>query len=843
MKRFVCLLCVLIVVLSMSARSQVCVVMADTLKTDTVKADTAKVETVQKGKAKQKKKDEKTSEPKEEKKESEYDKLLKKGGTELKGLFTVRHIEDKFYFEVPDTMLGRLLLCVTRFTAVPQGFGPFAGEEVTHSTVYFEQRDEQTLLMRQFVLSYLADDKDNIARTLEKSTIDPIVTAFKVIGRNEKKDARLVEVTNLFKQDNNLMSFTSANKTTLKLGTLQADRTYIDTMKVFPTNIEVVTTRTYGSTPAASAASKSGSVTMGFNTSMVLLPKEPMRKRLWDERVGYFVNTFRQFSDDQTKARHESFISRYRLVPKNKKAYLAGKLSEPEKQIVYYIDPATPKKWIPYLMQGINDWNVAFEAAGFKNAIVAKEWPKNDSAMSLDDARFSVLRYLPSETENAYGPRIVDPRSGEIIEAHICWFHNVMNLLRKWYMVQCGPLDKRAQTMKFDDKLMGQLIRFVSSHEVGHTLGLRHNMGASFATPVEKLRDKAWVEAHGHTVSIMDYARFNYVAQPEDRIGEKGLFPRINDYDRWAIKWGYQWRPEFKDEFEEKEKLMKETSDVLRQNPRLWFGGEGTNEDPRAQTEDLSDNSVKASEYGLKNLKRVMENLPKWTKQDNDQYEDLQEMYTQVLSQFSRYQNHVLKCIAGRYLNNMPGLEPIANQPKVRQKEAVKYIGKNIFDAPEWLFPSQIINKVGVNPNTQQISRQDNVLGRMLDGYILNKLNNQAYAEGEAYPVEEYLDDVFAEVWKSLTDANEWKNKMRRSLQRSYVGLLDKLVNTPEKTASTARTDGSDVQLYLLLHLNKLEQYLKSQAGGASINALHYADLQDRVQLIRERHKSPYATK
>jgi hypothetical protein len=341
----------------------------------------------------------------------------------------------------------------------------------------------------------------------------------------------------------------------------------------------------------------------------------------------------------------------------------------------------------------------------------------------------------------------------------------------------------------------------------------------------------------------MDYARFNYVAQPEDRIGEKGLFPRINDYDRWAIKWGYQWRPEFKDEFEEKEKLMKETSDVLRQNPRLWFGGEGTNEDPRAQTEDLSDNSVKASEYGLKNLKRVMENLPKWTKQDNDQYEDLQEMYTQVLSQFSRYQNHVLKCIAGRYLNNMPGLEPIANQPKVRQKDAVKYIGKNIFDAPEWLFPSQIINKVGVNPNTQQISRQDNVLGRMLDGYILNKLNNQAYAEGEAYPVEEYLDDVFVEVWKPLTDANEWKNKMRRSLQRSYVGLLDRLVNTPEKTASTARTDGSDVQLYLLLHLNKLEQYLKSQAGGASINALHYADLQDRVQLIRERHKSPYATK
>ena len=589
---------------------------------------------------------------KAEKKESEYEKLLKKGGTEQKGMFTVRKIEGKYYFEVPDSLLGRLFLCVTRFTAVPQGFGKFAGEEITHSTVYLERRDTATMLMRQYVLSYLADEKDNIARTLEKATIDPIVEAFKIIGQNKEKDASLVEVTNLFKHDNQLFSFQSGSKTTLKVGSLQGDRTFVDTMKVYPTNIEVVTTRTYGSSPAASAASKTGSVTMGFNTSIVMLPKEPMRKRIWDERVGYFVNQLRLFSDNQTKAQHESFISRYRLVPKNKKAYLAGKLSEPEKQIVYYIDPATPKKWIPYLIQGINDWNVAFEAAGFKNAIVAKEWPKNDSAMSLDDARFSVLRYLPSETENAYGPRIVDPRSGEIIEAHICWFHNVMNLLTKWYMIQCGPLDKRAQKMKFDDRLMGQIIRFVSSHEVGHSLGLRHNMGASYATPVEKLRDKQWVEAHGHTASIMDYARFNYVAQPEDKIGEKGLFPRINDYDRWAIKWGYQWRPEFKDEFEEKEKLMTETTAALRQNSRLWFGGEGGGQDPRSQTEDLGDNSVKASEYGIKNLKRVMEDLPQWTKEDNDQYADLTMMYGEVLSQFNRYRNHVMKNIAGIYRKN-----------------------------------------------------------------------------------------------------------------------------------------------------------------------------------------------
>ena len=819
------LVCLFVFSLGLQGRQVPYVLKADTMKSDTLRQDSLKADTLRTDSLK----------PKEEKKkeESEYEKLLKKGGTALSGLFTVRHIEDKYYFEVPDSMLGRLLLCVTRFTAVPQGFGQFAGEEVTHCTVYMEKRDSATMFLRQYVLSYLANDKDNIARTLEKSTVDPIVDAFKIIGRNKEKDGSLVEVTGLFKSDNNLFSFSSDMKTSLKLGGLQSNRTFVDTMKVFPTNIEVVTTRTYGSQPAASAASRTGSVTMGFNTSMVLLPKEPMRKRLWDQRVGYFVNTFRQFSDDQTKARHESFISRYRLVPKNKKAYLAGKLSEPEKQIVYYIDPATPKKWIPYLIQGINDWNVAFEAAGFKNAIVAKEWPANDTTMSLDDARFSVLRYLPSETENAYGPRIVDPRSGEIIEAHICWFHNVMNLLTKWYMVQCGPLDKRAQKMKFDDRLMGQLIRFVSSHEVGHTLGLRHNMGASFATPVEKLRDKTWVEKHGHTASIMDYARFNYVAQPEDGIGEKGLFPRINDYDKWAIKWGYQWRPEFKDEFEEKEQLMKETTQKLRGNQRLWFGGEGHDEDPRSQTEDLGDNSVKASEYGLKNLKRVMEKLPEWTHEDNDFYDDLSMMYKEVVAQFTRYQNHVLKNIGSRYLDNLPGEEPFVNVPKERQKEALEFIGQQVLEAPEWLFPAYVVNKLGVSPTNQQSARQENVMGRLLSGKVLNTLCNQTDTGEDGYPVDEYLDDLFAQVWKPFS-GSEWQRKMRRNLQRCYVAQLDILINADEKTHSSMHIEQGDAVLYVLQHIERLEQYLDAQTGQG-IDGQHFKNLKERLKQIKEK--------
>ena len=796
-------------------------VKADTLKKDTTVTDTTKVE-----------KEDVKSKAKKEPKETEYQKIIKKGGTVTDGLFRVRHIEDKYYFEVPDSMLGRYILCVTRFTAVPQNFGQFAGEEITHSTIYFEKRDTSQIMIRQYVLSHLADNGDNISRTLEQSTVDPIVQAFKVIGLNEEKDASLIEVTSLFNSDNNLMSFSNTDKTTLKVGGLMKDRTFIDTIKVFPTNIEVATTRTYGSSPARSEASRTGTITMAFNTSMVLLPKEPMRKRLWDDRVGYFVNNFVRFSDDQHKTEHESIISRYRLVPKNKKKYLRGELTEPEKQIVYYIDPATPKKWIPYLIQGINDWNVAFEAAGFKNAITAKVLPEDDPNVSLEDARYSVLRYLPSETENAYGPRIVDPRSGEIIEAHICWFHNVMNLLTKWYMVQCGAVDKRAQTMHFDDKLMGELIRFVSSHEVGHSLGLRHNMGASFATPVEKLRDKAWVEKNGHTASIMDYARFNYVAQPEDNISPKGLFPRINDYDKWAIKWGYQWRPEFKDEYEEKEKLMTETTNILKGNPRLWFGGEGRNEDPRAQTEDLSDNNVKASEYGIKNLKRVMQHLPQWTKEENDQYDDLVEMYKAVTDQFNRYMNHVAKNIGGRYINNMPGMEPYAPVPAARQREALQYLGRNIFEAPEWLYPANILSKSGADAGTTQQQQQTNLLTRLMTPLMLSNISTSDYA------VNQYLDDLFSQVWTAPKSSSSFQQKARRQLQRSYVQNLNSLLNPSEADLKGAmsRNYNSDAMLYVLQNLQKVETYCQQQMKASEgINALHFEDLLREIKLIRER--------
>ena len=769
-------------------------------------------------------------------KELPYDQLIKKPGSVREGIFTVRHIEDKWYFEIPDSIIGRYLLAVTRFTGVPQSFGKFSGEAVNQQTIYFEQRDAKNLVLRAYVLSQEADPDSRISKTLKASTVDPIIASFKVIGRNKTTKAQMIEVTPFFAKDNGVVSISANSAKELKLGALQADRTFVDTMKVYPINVEVATTRTYASTPSSSPASATGAMTVALNTSIVLLPKVPMRKRVWDNRVGYFTNRYTIFSDDQTKTDRQQFISRFRLEPKDVRKYRKGQLTEPIKPIVFYIDPATPKKWVPYLKKGIEDWNVAFEAAGFKNAIRAEDFP-DDSTMSVDDARFSVLRYLPAEIENAYGPRIVDPRSGEIIESHICWYHNVMNLLTKWYMIQCGPLDKRAQTMKMDDSLMGELIRFVSSHEVGHTLGLRHNMGASHATPVEKLRDKKWVEQHGHTASIMDYARFNYVAQPEDGISERGLFPRINDYDKWAIRWGYQYRPEFKDEMEEKEKLMDETTAILAKNPRLWFGGEGRNEDPRAQTEDLGDDNVKASDYGIKNLKRIVVALPEWTRQKNDQYKDRIEMWQSVIQQFNRYTNHVLKNVGGRYLNNMPGQKPYEVAPAQKGRDAVDYIGRQLFDAPLWLYPSTMTDVTGVDAADEISAQQTRVLKTLLNASLLDKIYKDQQAKG-AYQFTDYLNDVFRTVWKPLTGLNDVKARTRRLLERAYVEQLDSLLNPVKKEKPTPadRANSSDAMLYMEQHLAKIEAFCKAQAAQSKdIDLLHYNDLLRQLKLIRER--------
>ena len=774
---------------------------------------------------------------------SDYEKLIKDCISTNHGMYTVRHIKDDWYFEVPDSLLGRLILTVTRFKEVPQGFKLISGEEVNRSVLYWDKYDDKSLLLREYVKSQFVNEKDQLYPALERSTIDPIIAKFDVAGVNPDTKASLINVTKFLLADNKTCGFTSNDRSILGIGSIAQDRTFMDTIKTYPINTEITTIRTYSMSSGKIPTSKTGSATVMLNTSMVLLPKEPMRPRFADERVGYFNDPFTFFSDEQQKTQSAEIIHRYRLEPKDPVKYSKGILTEPKKQIVYYIDPATPKKWVKYLKADVEDWNVAFEAAGFKNAIVAKEWP-DDPSMSLDDARYSVIRYLPSETQNAYGPRIVDPRSGEIIESHVCWYHNVMNLLKKWYMVQCGPLDKRARTMEFDDELMGTLIQFVSSHEIGHSIGLRHNMVASYATPVEKLRDKKWVEANGHTVSIMDYARFNYVAQPEDNISPKGLFPRIGIYDNWAIEWGYKYRPEFKDSFKEKEVMRAETTKRLRNDHRLMYlGDEGKGDDPRSQSEDLGDNSMKASDYGVKNLKRVMENIMEWTKQPDGQYEYLTDIYNSVKGQFVRYTWHVQKNIGRRYTNNLPDQNLFAPYPKDRQKEAIDWFGRNVFTAPLWLYPEEVTSNIRKIDAINEIKEtQNSVIQLLISQGMIYKMHASSVFSSEPYPVDEYLNDVFNAVWRPLDNKDERINYFTRQLERIYVGCIKNIL-CPDQTDKENNTfKRSDAILYVEDHLDDIESFIDKQlniyTSDDDFNHKHFAYLKREVKGIKKEYYS-----
>lgn len=774
---------------------------------------------------------------------SDYEKLIKDCISTNHGMYTVRHIKNDWYFEVPDSLLGRLILTVTRFKEVPQGFKLISGEEVNRSVVYWEKRDDKSLLLREYVKSQLINEKDQFAQALKKSTINPIIAKFDIAGINPETKASLINMTKFLLADNKTCGFTSGDRSILGIGSLSQDRTFMDTIKTYPINTEITTIRTYSMNSGKLPASKTGAATVMLNTSMVLLPKEPMKARYADERVGYFNDPFTFFSDEQQKTQSGEIIQRYRLEPKDPVKYSKGILTEPKKQIVYYIDPATPKKWVKYLKAGVEDWNIAFEAAGFKNAIVAKEWP-NDPNMSLDDARYSVIRYLPSETQNAYGPRIVDPRSGEIIESHICWYHNVMNLLKKWYMVQCGPLDKRARTMTFDDELMGSLIQFVSCHEVGHSIGLRHNMVASSATPVEKLRDKKWVEANGRTVSIMDYARFNYVAQPEDNISPKGLFPRIGVYDKWAIEWGYKYRPEFKDSFKEKEAMRAETTKRLRKDHRLMYlGDEGKGDDPRSQSEDLGDNSMKASDYGVKNLKRVMENIMEWTKQPDGQYDDLTDIYNSVRAQFVKYTWHVQKNIGRRYTNNLPDQNLFSYYPKDRQKEAIDWFGKNLFTAPLWLYPEEVTSNIKKLDVINEIKeKQNSVIMLLVSSEMIYRMHSKAIFSPDPYPADEYLKDVFNAVWRPLDNKDERINYFTRQLERIYLANIKNMLCPSKTDKEDTSLRRSDAILYVEKHLDDIENYidnqLKEYISEDDINHRHFASLKREVNDIKKEYYS-----
>ncbi len=784
-----------------------------------------------------------------------------------KGLFTVHKVDEKYYFEIADSIFGREILSVVRFIKVPAGAG-YGGSMANGrgQMISFEKGPSNTIFLRTVTLVNTADKDQDINKAVDLSNLNAIANAFPIAAFSKDSSGVVIDVTDFFKGDNQSVSISPNTKRGLNLGILAADRSFITKISTYPINTEIKSVKTYTASPAAGgfgapafpgaptsiqAANEAGAVTVELNTSLLLLPKEPMERRIADKRVGFFTRNYVRFSDNQQEVERVEFAVRWRLEPKDGEweKWRKGELVEPKKPIVYYIDPATPKQWRKHLIAGVNDWQAAFEKAGFKNAIMGKEWPENDTTMSMEDARFSVIRYLASDIENASGPNNNDPRSGEILESHIQWYHNVMKLVHDWYMVQTAAVDPGARKMKYDDDLMGDLIRFVSSHEVGHTLGLYHNMGSSSKTPVEKLRDKAWVEANGHTASIMDYARFNYVAQPEDNIGRKGLYPRIGDYDKWAMKWGYGYIPGNNEE-ERKTNSSKMITAALKENPRHWFGSyeQGNNADPRSQSEDLSDNAVKASEYGIMNLKRVLKGLPEWTKEENDQYENISVMYGQILGQFRRYMGHVTANVGGVYETFKLSEQNEAVYevtPKARQKEAVAFLNKQIFETPNWLIDRELWNKFN-NPvsNDPIMSAQDGALASLISPTRLGRLQlaSNRFGVDKAYNAMELLNDVQSGLFSELS-SKKTIDQYRRLLQMSYVDKLVDILNPPTTAGITVITIGgrggasidinkSDIPAIVRAQLVALRAQINSSAAGFGdkLSKIHLQDLSEKIK-------------
>ena len=732
-----------------------------------------------------------------------YDKVITKKAISATGFFTVHKVEDKYYFEINDSILNRDILVVNRMAkgaadgrVSTMGYG---GDQIGKSVIQFERGPNNKVFLRSISFSEMSSDStaDGMYRALMNSNVQPLEASFAIAAFSKDSSGVVFDVTDYIDGDNDILFFDSRVKKSLNLTAQMKDRSYIQELKAFPMNIEIRTLKTYMKSPPSIPGAPpmmSGSAapaTYELNSSLVLLPKVPMEPRYFDPRVGYFATGNINFDANPQGVKRIMMATRWKLEPKPEdvEKYLKGELVEPADPIIYYIDPATPKKWVPFLIQGVNDWQVAFEQAGFKNAIIAKEAPLNDPTWSLDDARNSAIVYKPSSIANASGPHTNDPRSGQILETHINWYHNVMELLQNWYFIQAAASDPRARKMTFDDALMGQLIRFVSSHEVGHTLGLRHNFGSSATTPVEKLRDAKWLKENGHTPSIMDYARFNYVAQPEDKVGDIGMFPRIGDYDKWAIEWGYRWLPQFKTAAAETPYLNKLVSDSLAKNPRLIFGTESDPNDPRNQNEDLGDNSMTASAYGIKNLKRIMPNILEWTKVPDEGYENAAKIYGQVVGQFSRYMGHVTKNIAGIYTT--PSMVEQAKPvvvfvPKAKQKEAVNFLQTQLFTTPTWLLDKKLYSFIGTGDMKTIASIQNAQLSRIISNSTISKLLDfEAYSPAQAYTATELFNDLKKGIWSELKTGKSI-DIYRRNLQKMYAEKMIALLQPSDRGAAAS---------------------------------------------------------
>ena len=772
-----------------------------------------------------------------------YEKVVTKEMKTDEGLFKVHSLDDTFLFEVPDSLLNREMLMVTRIAKTANGIG-FGGGKANTQVLRWE-RKKKKILLRIVSHSVVADTILPVHEAVVNSNFEPVLFSFPIKAFNKDTTAVVIDATSLFSTDVKPLGFPQFYRKRYGVTRIDKSRSYIDRVSSYPQNIETRHVKTYFASKSPSNGSV-GSISIEMSNSMILLPKVPMKRRYFDERVGWFARGQVDYGLDAQRSKTITYLDRWRLEVKEEDLakFKAGELVEPKKQIVYYVDRATPEVWRKYIKQGIEDWQVAFEAAGFKNAIIAKDPPskEEDPEWSPEDVRYSVVRYLASPIPNANGPHVSDPRSGEILESDINWYHNVMSLLRNWYFVQTAAINPEAQTIEFKDEVMGRLVRFVSSHEVGHTLGLPHNMGSSSAYPVDSLRSASFTKKFGTAPSIMDYARFNYIAQPEDK--GVALMPDIGPYDKHAIEWGY--RPILdKTAVDEKTTLNKWILDRA-DNLMYRFGHQqaGGVVDPSSQTEDLGDDAIKAGSYGIKNLQRILPNIEKWTTKDGENYDEMATMYGQVLSQFNRYMGHVTANIGGVYeyykTSNQEGAI-YTHVAKSHQKNALNFINKELFSTPTWMIDKNIYAKTQFSGAIEKIgSVQTRTLYNILDsGRMARMIENQTMNGSKAYSLVAMFSDLRKGVWSELY-TGKTIDTYRRNLQRAHINRLDYLLNTAKNQRganrgyfkqSTVNIGQSDIKAMVRGELNRIKREIRAAVSKASNTTSRY-HLQDAIARI-----------
>ena len=732
-----------------------------------------------------KKKNKQTNESvkKENKKETiqPYGKVIKKSAISDEGLFIVHKVEDNQYYEIPDSLFGREMLMVTRISKTASGIG-FGGGKQNTQVLRWERKNKKVLL-RVVSHQIVASDSLPIHEAVVNSNFEPILYSFDIKAIGKDSNSTVIQVNKFFEEDVKAIGYPLKRRKAFKISGIDKTRCYIESIKSYPLNIESRHVKTYKASDPPSNSS-TGSISMELNNSMVLLPVKPMRRRYFDQRVGWFSRSQTDYGLENQKSKSVRYLDRWKLEVKKEdiEKFKKGELVEPKKQIVYYIDRATPKKWIPYLKQGIEDWQIAFEEAGFKNAIIAKDPPsiEEDPDWSPEDVRYSVVRYLASPIPNANGPHVSDPRSGEILESDINWYHNVMLLLRNWFFIQTAAINPEARTPEFRDEVMGSLIRFVSAHEVGHTLGLPHNMGSSSAYPVDSLRSVHFTKKYGTAPSIMDYARFNYVAQPEDK--GVSLMPNVGIYDKHSIRWGYRPILEAKSAKDEKP-ILDQWIRAHEKDPMYRFGSQqfGNPIDPSSQTEDLGDDAIKASLYGIENLKKIVPNLNKWTYNEGEDFQELEDLYAQIFNQYNRYMGHVIANIGGVYENyktfDQSG-SVYSHVVKNHQKQCMKFLNEQLFKTPTWLINKDISNKIEFTGLTERIRKsQSNNLKKILDFARLARIiENNTVNDKESYSLIEMLNDLQSGIWSELRTSSAI-TVYRRNLQKAYIERMDYLIN------------------------------------------------------------------